>query len=355
MPNHDFLLYGANGYTGRLIARLSSEYGLEPLLAGRNEAALSALGRELGLPWRRLELNDRSALDSAVQDCRLVLHAAGPFRYTLRPMIEACLRNGRHYIDINGDISCFEESRTFDGSALEKGIMIMPGAGFDVIPTDCLAAFLSREMPDATRLRIAFASLGSTLSHGTAMTMAGKLGEGGMIRKEGIIVKRPFGENGMEVDMGDGKRFVMSIPWGDISTAFHTTGIPNIETFTSVKPVVHRIMKLQFLFNGLLRSERVRNIIRRKIDSRSPGPDDQMRRQARSLVWAEVSRANGDTCTATLKGPEVYDMTAHGALLITKKILSGQFKPGYQTPAGCYGPDLVLGIPGVSRNGPHNL
>ena len=352
MPDHDFLLYGANGYTGRLIARAASEKGLKPLLAGRKGDEVAALGRELGLPHLEMRLDEGEKLDEALHTCGFALHAAGPFRHTLRPMVDACLRTGRHYVDINGDISCFEEVRTYHQAALDKGIMLLPGAGFDVIPTDCLAAFLHRQMPNANRLRIAFASVGSTLSHGTAMTMAGKLGEGGMIRKGGQIVRRPFGEHGMTIDLGDGPRFVMSIPWGDVSTAYHTTGIPDIEAFTAVKPLIHRILKFQSLFNGLLRKEWVRDRIRRKIDGRAPGPDDAMRRQARSLVWAEVTGADGKACTATLRGPEVYDLTALGALLVAQKIGQGDLRPGYQTPAGCYGPDLVLGIPGVERKGP---
>lgn len=345
----DFLLYGANGYTGQLIARLASAYGLRPILAGRNKATLEPLARELGLDYRVLGLEEKQKLESALREVPLVVHAAGPFIHTLKPMIEACLETGRHYLDINGDINCFEQIKTYNNTARERGIMLMPGVGFDVVPTDCLSLFLKEKLPDANRLKIAFASIGSTISHGTAMTMAGKLGDGGMIRKDGKIISRPLGENGMNVTFGDREIFVMSIPWGDISTAYHTTGIPNIETFTAVPKRAYNILKFQWLFNWLLRTELVRNYLRKKINQRPAGPDDTMRAKAKSLVWAEVTNEKGEKKSATLVGPEGYTMTAHGALIITQLVMAGKFKPGYQTPAGCYGANLVLDIPGVMQ------
>ena len=344
---NEFLLYGANGYTGQLIARMASAYGLRPILAARNKATLEPLALELDLPYRIFGLEEKEKLESALREVPLVVHAAGPFIHTLKPMIEACLETGRHYLDINGDINCFEQIKTYDHTARERGIMLLPGVGFDVVPTDCLSLFLKEKLPDANQLKIAFASIGSTISHGTAMTMAGKLGDGGMIRKDGKIIRRPLGENGMNVKFGKRDIFVMSIPWGDISTAYHTTGIPNIETFTAVPKKAYSILKFQWLFNGLLRTEMVRNFIRKKISRRPAGPDDAMRAKAKSLVWAEVTNEKGEKKSASLEGPEGYTMTAHGALMIAQLVFSGNFTTGYQTPAGCYGANLVLDIPGV--------
>ncbi len=346
---NEFLLYGANGYTGELIARMESSYGLKPILAGRNQNKLASLSSELGLPYRVFGLEESEKLETALREVPLVINAAGPFIFTLKPMIEACLRTKRHYLDINGDINCFEQIKTYHDAAKEQGIMLMPGVGFDVVPTDCLSLFLKNKMPDAKSLKIAFASPGGTISHGTAMTMAGKLGDGGMIRHNGKIIRRPLGEKGMIVNFGSKEIFVMSIPWGDISTAFHTTGIPNIETFTAVPKKAYNLLKFQSTFNWLLRTNFVRDYLRKKISQRPAGPDDAMRTKARSLVWAEVTNDKGDKLSASLQGPEGYTMTAHGALIITKKVLEGRFKTGYQTPAGCYGAELILEIPGVSQ------
>lgn len=349
---HDFLLYGAYGYTGRLIARMAGAYQVSLLLAGRNEGEVRRISAQTGFPGIVIDLNDRERLDEALNSCRGVIHAAGPFKDTLKPMVEACIRTGRHYLDINGDIRCFEEIRAYHEDAVRAGVMLLPGAGFDVVPTDCLARAVAERLPDAVSLRIAFASLGSSLSHGTAATMAGKLGDGGMIRKDGKIIRRPFGENALEVAFGSERLFTMSIPWGDVSTAWHTTGIPDIETFTHVKPSVYKIMKWQWLFNPLLRSTWFRRLLRKRIDRRPAGPDDGMRASARSLAWAEVRNQRGDRVSAWLSGPEVYDMTTHAALIIAARVKAGHYMAGYQTPAGMYGADLVMDIPGVVFHGP---
>ena len=340
-----FLLYGANGYTGKLIAKLSATYNLQPILAGRTEANIKPLADELQVPYRIVDLDDAVQLEKALSEVKLVLHAAGPYVYTAKQMIEACLKTGVHYIDINGDISVFEMLKKYDSLAKEKNIMVMPGVGFDVVPTDCVALQLKNKMPDATHLKLAFASIGGGLSHGTAITMAGKIGEGGAVRENGKIIRKPLGQKGMWVSFGERKLFVMTIPWGDISTAFTTTGIPNIETYTGMAPKVYRILKLQWAFNWLLRTNFVRNIIRKKIKAKPAGPSDEQRKKSSSMVWGEVSNAAGKTLNAAISCLDGYSLTAHSSLLISKKILEGNFKPGYQTPAGCYGEHLIMEIP----------
>jgi len=345
MSGNKFLLYGANGYTGKLIAKLASTYNLKPILAGRTEANIKPLADELQLPYRIIDLNNTQELEAALSEVKLVLHAAGPYVHTAKQMIEACLKTGVHYIDINGDISVFEILKKYDAAAKEKKIMVMPGVGFDVVPTDCIALQLKNKMPDATHLKLAFASVGGGLSHGTAITMAGKIGEGGAVRENGKIVRKPLGQKGMWVNFGAKKLFVMTIPWGDVSTAYTTTGIPNIETYTGMAPKVYKVLKLQGAFNWLLRTEFVRNIIRKKIKAKPAGPSDEQRKNSSSLVWGEVSNAAGKTITAAISCLDGYTLTAHSSLFISKKILAGNFKTGYQTPAGCYGPNLVMELP----------
>ena len=344
------MLYGANGYTGELIARYAAQYGLQPILAGRREEAIRPLADALNLPWKVIDLNDAASLQEALQGINVVIHAAGPFSDTARQMIEACLHTGTHYIDINGDISVFEMIKRYDAAAKEKNIMLLPGAGFDVVPTDCMALHLKNNLPDATHLKLAFASVGGAVSHGTAMTMVSKLGLGGAARINGKIVRQPLGKQGMWVDFGEKKLFVMSIPWGDVSTAWFTTGIPDIQTFTAIKPGIYRLMKMQWAFNWLLRMNWVKNSIRKKIRNRPAGPSDEMRSKARSFVWGEARNAKGEVVTGRFSCADGYTLTAHGCLVITQKILQGHYKPGYQTPAACYGEDLVKEIPGTVSN-----
>lgn len=350
MEPNSFLLYGANGYTGDLIARYSRQYNLQPVLAGRRKEVIEPLANKLDLPYRIFDLNEEAALQSALKEIKAVIHAAGPFHYTAKQMAEACLKTGTHYIDINGDITVFEMLKRYDDAAKKAGIMLLPGAGFDVVPTDCVALQLKKMLPDAIALQLAFATIGGGLSHGTATTMADRLGEKGAVRKNGKIIRQPLGEKGMWIDFGVKKLFVMSIPWGDISTAYVTTGIPDIETYTGISKKVYSALKLQPMFNWLLRTKFVRRYIKNKINSRPPGPNDEQRSKATSLVWGQVTNTEGKTATARLSGPDGYTFTAHSALIIVRKILQGQFTPGYQTPAGAYGENLVMEVPGVQKN-----
>lgn len=347
MDSNNFLLYGANGYTGELIARYAKEYNLKPILAGRSKAPIESLAKTLGLPFLVFDLNNTSALLEALRTVKLVIHAAGPFEFTARQMIEACLQTGTHYLDINGDIAVFEMIKQYDEAAKKAGIMLLPGAGFDVVPTDCLALCLKTIIPNAVSLKLAFASLGGGLSHGTATTIANKMGEGGAVRKAGKIISKPLGQKGMWVDFGPKKLFVMSIPWGDISTAYFTTGIPDIETYTAVSPKIYKLLKLQFLVNWLLRTKLARNYIKKKINERPAGPSDEQRERSRSLIWGQAENILGKKGTLHLSGPDGYTLTTHSVLIITKKVLDGNLKTGYQTPAKAYGMDFMLEIPFV--------
>jgi short subunit dehydrogenase-like uncharacterized protein len=264
-------------------------------------------------------------------------------------MIEACLATQTHYLDITGEIAVFEQAKLYDSKAKEAGIMIMPGVGFDVVPTDCTALYLKNQLPDATHLQLAFAMIGGKLSHGTATTMAENLGEAGAVRQNGKIIRKPMGHKGFWVDFGLKKIFVMSIPWGDISTAYTTTGIPNIETYSGISPKTFSILKWQGLYNWLLRTSFVRNYTKKKINQKPAGPSDEMRAKAQSLVWGEAKNEEGKKVSVRLQCPEGYTLTVQSSLLITKKVLQGNYKPGYQTPAGAYGADLIMEIPGVKR------
>ncbi|TNE60407.1 MAG: hypothetical protein EP344_07320 [Bacteroidetes bacterium] len=346
---NSFLLYGAYGYTGRLIARMARQYNLQPVLAGRREAPLAEMQKQLDLPYRVIDLEQSSDLEAALQDVPVVLHAAGPFLQTATPMMEACLRTGTHYLDITGEIAVFEQAKSQDAQARKSGIMLLPGVGFDVVPTDCLALYLKNQMPNAIALKLAFATKGGGLSHGTAATLLQTLGQKGSVRKNGSIRAVPIGHKGMWVDFGKSRRFVITIPWGDISTAYTSTGIPDIETYFGATPFMYQALKFQWLYNWLFRTAFMQKQLLGYIKRQPAGPSDEQRARGHSMVWGEVRDQKGNTCQARLNCPEGYTYTAHASLMILNRILKGDWKPGYQTPAGCYGPDLALQIPGVKR------
>jgi short subunit dehydrogenase-like uncharacterized protein len=350
----NFLLYGANGYTGELIVRYAKTHDLHPVLAGRSASAIESLALKYSLPFHVFDLTEKEKLLEALREVNLVLNAAGPFDSTAKPIIEACLETGTHYIDINGDISVFEMIKTFDDPAKKAGIMLLPGSGFDVVPTDCLARYLKNELPGAVSLQLAFATLGGGLSHGTATTMINKLGKGGMIRENGELVKKPLGHKGAWIDfkLDDGTTkgiFVMTIPWGDVATAFYSTAIPNIESYTGISRKIYYALKGQFLFNWLLRSGLVKNIARKRINNAPPGPSDEQRKKSRSLVWGKATDAKGNSVSHSFSGPDGYTMTMLACSIIVQKILDGNLKPGFQTPATAYGPDLLREIPGMAH------
>jgi short subunit dehydrogenase-like uncharacterized protein len=340
------LLYGANGYTGELITRLSKGSSLELILAGRSEDKIKPLAEKHNLEYRVFSLTDSERLDGVLNEVDVVLHCAGPFSLTSRQMVEACLRTRKHYLDITGEIAVFETMAHLDQRAKDAGIMVMPGVGMDVVPSDCLAKHLSENLPSATNLTLAFYGLGR-LSHGTQSTMMMNAGSGGAVRSNGRITRVPAAFKTMEIDFGEQRKLGVTIPWGDVSTAFYTTGIPNIEVYTIVPADTIRLMKFSRYLGWLIASKPIQKFIQPRIPP--GGPSDSEREKGRVYMWGQVSDAEGNSYEARQKGPEGYTLTALTAINIAEKVLKGNFKSGFQTPGGCYGADLILEIEGVTR------
>ncbi len=343
-----FLLYGAYGYTGRLIAEMAVERGLRPVLAGRNADKLAALAGALDLDYQAFALDDPATLDAALAEVPLVLHCAGPFVRTAGPMAEACLRAGAHYLDVTGEISVYEQLAALDAQARAAEVMLLPGVGFDVVPTDCLALHLKRRLPSATHLELAIMGSGG-ISHGTATTMVENIGSGGAVRRDGRLEPVPAAWKTREVDFGRGPVTVVSIPWGDVATAYHSTGIPNIVVYAALGKRTPGLMRLTRYTGWLLASPPAQAFFKWMIRRQPPGPNAEQRARGRSFVWGTVWDDDGGRATARLKGPEGYAFTALAALALAEKVLDGEAVAGFQTPAKAFGPDFVLDIEGVTR------
>jgi len=342
--NKTFLIYGANGYTGELITRFAAQRGLKPIIAGRNEEKIAELAGKHGFDYRAFSLEDTAKLDAVLQEVDMVLHCAGPFSITSLPMVTACIRNKKHYTDITGEISVFETCAAMGKKAEEAGVMIMPGVGFDVVPSDCLARHLKDRLPSATHLSLAFYGMGR-ISHGTQATMTMNVGKGGAIRKDGKIVSVPAAWKTREIDFGEVTKTGLTIPWGDVATAYYSTGIPNIEVFTVIPPANLRMLKVSRYLGWLLATGPFQSYLQKKIPP--GGPSDEERAKGKTLLWGEASDEQGNHVESRLRCPEGYTLTALAALNIAEKILNGNFTAGYQTPAKAYGADLVLEINGV--------
>ncbi len=346
-----FLLYGATGYTGELIARRAVASGLRPVLGGRTAGPLTQLAAELGLEHRVANVDDASAFDRAIGDAPLVLNCAGPFSRTASGVASACIRRRVHYLDITGEIAVFESLAARDAEAAGAGVMLLPGVGFDVVPSDCLAAHVAQRLPSATHLAIAIQG-SSRVSRGTALTSIEGFGAGrgsGAVRRGGRIERVPPAWKTRVIDLGAGPATVTTMPWGDVATAFHSTRIRDIEVYMAIPAQLRRVMRYGRPLLPLLASAPVQRWMESRIRSGAPGPTAQQRERGWSRFWAEARDNDGRSATARLLTPEGYELTVRTALECTSRVLRGEWRAGYQTPSMAYGPDLVLAIDGVRR------
>ena len=342
------LLYGANGFVGAATARLAVEQGLRPVLAGRDAGQLQAQATALGVECRVFGLADAPAIDRALADVAVVLHCAGPYRYTYEPMVEACLRTGTHYLDLTGEIPVYEALAARDAEARARGVMILPGVGFDVVPTDCLAVHLKRRLPSATRLTLAFQSEGPAgLPPGTQRTLIELVPFGNRVRRQGRLETPERGMKTRMIDFGRGPVEATRLTWGDVVMAYHSTGIPNIEDYAVLPGAMRRQMAALQYLRPLFKLAVVRELLGRGV---KPGPTPDERARTVAHVWGEVEDDRGRRAVSRLHGPEpAVVWTARCALAAVWKVLAGHAPPGFQTPARAYGPELVLECEGVSR------
>jgi short subunit dehydrogenase-like uncharacterized protein len=346
---HQFLIYGVTGYTGGLIARLAAERGMSPIAAGRDGARVSAFAAPLGLSSRAFGLSDLSqpeAIDRCLADVAVVLNTAGPFAATAPALAEACLRTGTHYLDLAGEVPEFEAMERLDERAVEADVMLLPGAGFGVVPTDCLAAQLKRRLPSATRLRLAFEAVGG-VSRGTLATLFKDIRQTGVHRRGSVLVPVEPAAEVLRINLGDGPRIAVTNPWrGDLVTAWHSTGIPVIDTYTVFPPPVRWMMRSN-IAGWLLKRRPVNMLLEGMIRRLPSGPTEKQLQTGSTRVWGEVEDAAGQRIEARMSGPEAYLFTAETALRLAAKALSGDAPAGFQTPVTAYGADLMREIPGV--------
>jgi short subunit dehydrogenase-like uncharacterized protein len=341
------LIYGATGYTGKLTARAAKLQGLTPILAGRSVDKVKPLADELGLAWRAFYLNETDKLDAALNEVAVVLHIAGPFSATSKPMADACIRTKTHYLDITGEISVFEALAARDEEAKKAGIMLLPGVGFDVVPSDCLAAHVKRRLPDAEDLKIYIGGL-AAMSRGTAKTGVEGIAKGAFVRRNGEI-EQLEGSNEDLIDFGNGAKPTIAMPWGDVSTAYYSTKIPNIEVHFESSPQIARMMKMPFLLKAFLGLPFMQSLLKRQIDKQPEGPTDEQRRKGEAILIGVARNAKGDTVRTRLRTPEGYTLTTATGLAIAQRAANGEVKVGFQTPSLAYGVDFILGFDGVRR------
>jgi short subunit dehydrogenase-like uncharacterized protein len=355
MDEQKWMLYGANGYTGRLIIEEALKRGHKPTLAGRSRDKLESLAREFSLPFVVVGLDDSSALTQALKGHSAVLHAAGPFIRTSEPMINACLATRAHYLDITGEVPVFVRLFERDAEAKDRKVALISGVGFDVVPTDCLARFVAEHLANASHLEIALASRGG-LSSGTARSAVLQVPNGSWVRRNGQMMRQSLGRGVRKIRFSDRERWAAPAPLGDVVTAFHSTRIGNITAYMSVNPRVAQAFKwgwplsrplgeiAKVAFSITPVREALENFIERNVS----GPNEEKRSGGRSHIWACALADSGQRFEAWLEMGEGYTFTACSAVRAVERVLADH-PAGALSPAQALGADFVLDIPGVTR------
>jgi short subunit dehydrogenase-like uncharacterized protein len=345
MPT-DWMIYGASGYTGRLAAQAAVRAGEKPILAGRTESSLRPLADKLQLPYRVFDLAHPEKLRAGLEGIDLVLHCAGPFSSTSAPMVKACLAAKVNYLDITGELSVFESIYARHDKAKNAGVVLVPGVGFDVVPTDCLALKLATRVSEPISLELAFAQHGGSASPGTLKTMVENLHRGGWVRQDGQLVRVPTAHESREIDFGDRTRRAFAIPWGDISSAYRSTGIPNIIFYAAMSGSLGRGMKLAGPFLPLLGLGPIQRFLKTQIERRVRGPSEEVLKTAKSFLWGEVTSVAGVKTALRLTTCEGYSFTALSSVAAVQSVRKGEVPPGAWTPAQAFGAEFVTKIAG---------
>jgi short subunit dehydrogenase-like uncharacterized protein len=316
------------------------------VLAGRSREKIEPIAAGLGLECRSFPLESPERIAGEIRGMAAILNCAGPFSATAERTMDACIAARVHYLDITGEIDVIEAAAARGDRARAAGIALVPAVGFDVVPTDCLAAALAERMPGARLLQLAFQST-DRLSPGTMKTMIETAPGGGRARIGGRIESVPIAWKAMEVPFRGGKRWAVTIPWGDVASAFHTTGIPDIEVYAAASP--RRIASLRrWRFLAPLSGLRpVKRWMARRVERTVRGPSEAEAAASRASLWGRAADAAGRSVEATLETPGGYRLTVLCALAAVERILAEGIVPGFSTPSRAFGKDFIATISGT--------
>jgi saccharopine dehydrogenase (NAD+, L-lysine-forming) len=346
------LIYGATGYTGRLIADRLRNSRCHSVVAGRTSHRVQALAAEFGVAGRVIAIDEPNALDQALDDIDVLINAASPFSLTAPALIESCLRTRTHYLDITGELPVFQAAFGYDEAARKRGIMIMPGAALGVVASDCLAMHVAALVPNAKYLRIALLRPNS-FSRGTFRSALGIANSRVSIRRNGRLMSVPVGRLQRTFDFGEGEKESVAVSWADVFTAYYSTGIRNIETYFEAGYTARALYQLGAGIADTMQLAPARTLIDAVASVLPEGPHAARRRAEQCVIVSEAEDSWRRRRCVRLTTPDGYSFTSEAATAIAQRILQGDFASGFQTPAKVYGADLVLGFKGTDRQELH--
>ena len=319
------MIYGAAGYTGRMTTEHARAAGLDLVLAGRAEPAIKQLAAETDLPVRVFAVDDKAAADSALQGIKVLLNCAGPFMRTAEPLMLACLRNGVHYLDIAAELDSYRLAEKLDAAAVAAGVMLLPGSGGSVAMLGSLAAHALERVEHPHSISIALHVSGS-MSRGSAISASENLTTETLARIDGQLVSRRENDNRLfDFGAGDVSCFPVTLP--DLITIWRATSVPNIETFVYVAGDAFPEGDLAKLPDG---------------------PTAEQRLASRYHAAVEVVAADGTVTRAILETVSGYIFTPMAAAEAARRVLAGEARFGFQTPAGLFGPGFATTIADTS-------
>ena len=340
-PRDSWMLYGATGYTGTLIAEEAVRRGHHPVLAGRNAEKLRTLADRLELEWVAFSLEDERALLLATESVSLMLHAAGPFTKTCAPMMDACLTSKTHYLDISNEISVLQAAQTRYRIAEKNAVSIIPGVGFGTVACNSLARHVCDQVCDPVTLEIAIAPYLAQGSAGAAKSTLETIAGGGYVRRNGTLVKVPFGSGAKRIRFSDGGHNMLPVPSGDLEAAHLATGIANITVYMTspLQPNLARLLlpiAQRLLSWDALREQIARQVERHRASNVASNVKKTVDANQRSWLWAHATDRYGNGTEAWLETGEGYAFTASASVHAVEWVLSHR-PVGANSPAAVFG------------------
>ena len=316
------LIYGATGYTGRMAAQQASALGLPFEIAGRNRQHLIELAEQLGVPYRVFEASSGAA--QSLSGISVLLNFAGPFAHTAPALMAACIEAKVDYLDITAEINVYRLAERLGLDAAASGVMLLPGVGWDVVPTDSLAAHVAQRVANPVALSIALQVPGS-MSRGSAMSVREIIGAGVLARINGELVSTP-GAQPRPFDFGDGPVLCAPLSFGDLVTAWHSTRIPNIAMFVHISGDAFPEGDLSLLPDG---------------------PTEQERAAHQARAVAEIVSADGLLVRSVIETVNGYTFTPLAAIEAARRVLGGERQAGFATPVSVFGVEFATTIAGT--------